>query len=167
MKVFNFTDILDRTGKDAIAIDPEAASFAAFPPVKEGFSRIPMWVADMNFPTAPSITEAIIKRAGHPAFGYFAPKDDYFDAIIGWQKNRNGVDGLTREAIGYENGVLGGVVSAMKAAASPGDRSSFIPRLISALPMPWRTRDTASSYPSSNRTPRASSAWTLTTWKPS
>ena len=122
MKAFNFTDILDRTGKDAIAIDPEAASFAKFPPVKEGFSRIPMWVADMNFPTAPSITEAIIERAGHPAFGYFAPKDDYFDAIIGWQKNRNGVDGLTREAIGYENGVLGGVVSAMKAAASPGDK---------------------------------------------
>ena len=122
MNDFNFTDILDRTGKDAVAIDPEAASFAEFPPLKEGFSRIPMWVADMNFPTALSITKAIIDRAEHPAFGYFMPRDDYYDAIIHWQKTRNGVDGLSKEAIGYENGVLGGVVSAVRAAAAPGDK---------------------------------------------
>lgn len=38
---------------------------------KEGFDLIPMWVADMNFATAPSIIEAIQKRISHPAFGYF------------------------------------------------------------------------------------------------
>lgn len=45
-------------------------SFAPSKP-KEGFDTIPMWVADMNFPTAKSIQEAIIKRTHHPLFGYF------------------------------------------------------------------------------------------------
>ncbi len=38
---------------------------------KEGYDVIPMWVADMNFPTVPTIPEAIIERAQHPAYGYF------------------------------------------------------------------------------------------------
>ena len=70
------------------------------------FDLIPMWVADMNFATAPSIIEAIQKRISHPAFGYFGPSDAYFDAIINWQKVRNGVEGLTKEEIGYETASL-------------------------------------------------------------
>lgn len=89
---------------------------------REGFDVIPMWVADMNFPTAPSIPEAIIRRAGHPAYGYFRPTEDYFHAIIRWQRERNGVDGLTEEHIGYENGVLGGVISALNALCSKGEQ---------------------------------------------
>jgi cystathionine beta-lyase len=80
-----------------------------------------MWVADMNFATVPTITDAIITRAQHPAFGYFEPTDEYFNAIIDWQRSRNGVEGLTREAIGYENGVLGGVISTLTSFAAPGD----------------------------------------------
>ena len=87
----------------------------------EGFDVIPMWVADMNFPTVPTIQEAIIKRATHPAFGYFAPTEEYYQCIIHWQKSRNGVMDLSEEHIGYENGVLGGVVSALTAYAAPGD----------------------------------------------
>ena len=56
-----------------------------------------------------------------PGFRYFGPSDAYFDAIINWQKVRNGVEGLTKEEIGYENGVLGGLVSALNAFASHGD----------------------------------------------
>ena len=40
-----------------------------------------MWIADMNFPTVPTIAQAIIERAKHPAFGYFQMSDEYFDAI--------------------------------------------------------------------------------------
>ena len=75
----------------------------------------------MNFPTVPTIQEAIIERAKHPAFGYFSPSDEYFDSIIRWHEKRNGVTGLEREHIGYENGVLGGVLSALTAFAAPGD----------------------------------------------
>ena len=117
---FDFTSIMDRHNQDAIAVDGLGQGFAPKPP-KEGFDVIPMWVADMNFPTAPSIPEAIIRRAAHPAYGYFTPTRAYYDAIIGWQRQRNGVENLTPADIGYENGVLGGVVSALSAFAAPGD----------------------------------------------
>ena len=119
---YDFTSIMDRHGKDAIAVDGLGSQpgFAPDPP-KEGFDVIPMWVADMNFPTVPTIPEAIIERAKHPAFGYFSPTDEYYAAIINWQHTRNGVEGLTAEDIGYENGVLGGVVSTLTAFAAPGD----------------------------------------------
>ena len=121
---YDFTSIMDRRGKDAIAVDlpgnVPAGGFAPGGP-KEGFDLIPLWVADMNFPTAPSIIEEVKTRLEHPAFGYFNPSDAYFDAIINWHKERKGVEGLTKEDIGYENGVLGGLVSALNAFASHGD----------------------------------------------
>ncbi len=117
---YDFTSILERHGKDAIAVDGLGKGFAP-PAPKEGVDAIPMWVADMNFPTVPTIQEAIIERAKHPAFGYFSPSDEYFDSIIRWHEKRNGVTGLEREHIGYENGVLGGVLSALTAFAAPGD----------------------------------------------
>lgn len=119
---YDFTSIMDRHGKDSIAVDGlgDMAGFAPGLP-KEGFDIIPMWVADMNFPAVPTIPEAMIERAKHPAYGYFNPTDEYFDSIIRWQEKRNGVTGLTRECIGYENGVLGGVVSALEAFSAPGD----------------------------------------------
>ena len=119
---YDFTSIIDRRGKDAIAIDGLGTKpgFAPEPP-KEGFDIIPMWVADMNFPTVPTIPEAIIKRAEHPAYGYFDPTAEYFDSIIRWHEIRNGVTGLKPEHIGYENGVLGGVISALNVFCSKGD----------------------------------------------
>ena len=117
---YDFTSLMDRHGKDAIAVDGLGTGFAPDRP-KDGFDIIPMWVADMNFPTVPTIPQAIIERAKHPAFGYFKPTDEYFDSIIRWQETRNGVTGLTKEHIGYENGVLGGVISALTAFAAPGD----------------------------------------------
>ena len=115
---YDFTTIMDRRGKDAIAVDvipfPDAE-------VEEGFDRMPMWVADMNFPTVPSIQDSIIRRAQHPAFGYFDPSEEYYGGIIRWQERRNGVQGLTKEDIGYENGVLGCVSSALQAFSAPGE----------------------------------------------
>lgn len=120
---YDFTTILDRRGRDALAVDGLGGDpgFSPSRP-KEGFDLIPMWVADMNFPAVPTIPQAIINRAQHTAYGYFQPPEEYFDAIIQWQADRNGVAGLTKECIGYENGVLGGVLSALGAVCSRGDR---------------------------------------------
>lgn len=120
---FDFTSILKRDGWDAVAVDGigKNSGFSPAAP-KDGFDVIPMWVADMNFPVVPTITEAIIKRAKHPAFGYFSVADAYYDAVIDWQTKRNGVTGLTSEQIGYENGVLGGVISAMNILCSKGGK---------------------------------------------
>lgn len=118
---YDFTSIMDRFGKDAIAVEALGQMKMAPKPPKDGFDIIPMWVADMNFPTVPTIPKAIIERAKHPAYGYFSPRKEYYDAIIQWQKNRNGVTDLTPECIGYENGVLGGVISALNVYCSKGD----------------------------------------------
>lgn len=119
---YDFTSIIDRQGKDAIAIDMvgKPGGFAPGGP-KDGFDVIPMWVADMNFPTVPTVPEAMIERAKHPLYGYFNPTKEYYDSIIQWQGTRNGVIDLKEEHIGYENGVLGGVVSTLTAFAAPGD----------------------------------------------
>ena len=123
---YDFTTIMDRRGKDAIAVDAPAGNntgndFFAGAKIREGFDLIPMWVADMNFPTVPTVQEAMAERIGHPAFGYFSPSDDYFNAIIRWQERRNGVRDLEKKHIGYENGVLGGLLSALNVFCSKGD----------------------------------------------
>ncbi len=119
---YDFTSIMDRKGKDAIAVDG-LGTIPGFAPElpKDGFDIIPMWVADMNFPTVPTIPEAIIERAKHPAFGYFNASDEYYNSIIKWHETRNEVKNLSKENIGYENGVLGGVISALNVFCSKGD----------------------------------------------
>ena len=124
---YDFESIIERHGQDALAVDRPAQHRAAGEgyfsvPVKEGFDIIPMWVADMNYAVAPSIPRAIKKRIEHPVYGYFEPRKEYYDAIIKWQSERNHVEGLTAECIGYENGVLGGVVSAAGILCSAGDK---------------------------------------------
>ena len=73
---YDFTSIIDRRGMDAIAVDLLGQDWAPDAP-KDGFDPIPMWVADMNFPTCPTIQQAIIERAQHPCFG--TP----LDALVG------------------------------------------------------------------------------------
>lgn len=121
---YDFTSIIDRRGKDSLAVDiPEDSDpFQDGTVLKEGFDKIPMWVADMNFATAPMIPQTIAKRLEHPFFGYFSPSDEYLESIINWQKTQNHVEGLEKEHIGYENGVLGGVVSALKVFGSRGEK---------------------------------------------
>ncbi len=123
-ETFNFTDHIDRRGRDAAAVDriggrriwgiePGAA--------KEGFSEIPMWVADMNFATCPSVTKALQDRIAHPLYGYFATDDRYYERIIDWQKKYHGYKDLTREEIGYQNGVHGGVCTVISLFTQPGE----------------------------------------------
>ena len=117
---YDFSTVMDRRGKDALAVDALGQGWAPGVPL-EGFDPIPMWVADMNFPTAPAVLEAMAARLSHPSFGYFDPRDEYFDAIIHWQTTRNGAVGLEKKHIGYENGVLGGILSALGTLCSRGD----------------------------------------------
>ncbi len=118
---YDFTTIMNRKGHDAIAVDMVGAPGSAYPAPREGFDVIPMWVADMNFPVVPTIVEAMKTRADEAHFGYFMPPQPYYDSIIRWHETRNGVTGLKPEHIGYENGVLGGVVTALNVLCSKGD----------------------------------------------
>lgn len=122
---YDFTSVMERKGKDATAVDApghmKRKDFFSEADIKEEFDIIPMWVADMNFPTVPTIPEAIIERAKHPAYGYFLPRKEYFDAIINWHSSRYGVEGMTAGNIEYANGVLGGVAAALRVLCSDGD----------------------------------------------
>ncbi len=117
---YDFETMPDRRGMDAVAVDGIGCPGAPAAP-KDGFDAIPMWVADMNFATCPAIQEAVIRRTQHPAFGYFNPSEAYYRSVIRWQEERNGITGLEKEHIGYENGVLGGVVSTLNVLCSRGD----------------------------------------------
>ncbi len=115
---YDFTTVLDRRGRDSIAADVIPIPGAQ---VKEGFEPIPMWVADMSFPTAPPVLEAMRRRLDFPSLGYFPLSEAYYDAILRWQRERNSVTGLEKEHIGYENGVLGGVSAAITMLTAPGE----------------------------------------------
>lgn len=115
---YDFETAVDRFGKDSISAN--IVPWNVTP--DEGFSRIPMWCADMSFVAAPPVMKAINKRLEFQSFGYFELSDEYFDSIISWQSRRNGIQGLMKEHIGYENGVLGGVSSAIQALSAPGDK---------------------------------------------
>lgn len=119
---YDFTSMINRQGMDAVAVETDVLKkWGDDLAVKPGAEIIPMWIADMNFAVCPSIVEAMARRIQHPLFGYFDLREEYFEAILNWQKNRNKVTGLTKECIGYENGVLGGVVSALNVLCSRGD----------------------------------------------
>lgn len=115
---FDFETAVDRFGKDSISAN--LIPWDEKP--DEGVVPIPMWCADMSFTVAPSVTKTITKRLEMPSFGYFELSDEYFRSIIDWQIRRNGASDLLPEHIGYENGVLGGVSSAIQALSAPGDK---------------------------------------------
>lgn len=112
---YDFTTMPDRRGKDSIAVDLQENDFWMLPQgmTRPEFDKIPMWIADMNFQTAPSVKQHILERAEHSIYGYFVPSEEYYHAIIEWHKESFGVTDLTKQNIGYENGVLGGVTSAL------------------------------------------------------
>ncbi len=112
---YDFTTIMDRQGMDAIAVEQPPQK-----PTVPGFDVIPMWIADMNFATVPTVVDAMIRRAQHPAYGYFSLRQEYYEAILRWHKTHHGVE-LKQEDLLYANGVLGGVVSALNVLCSKGD----------------------------------------------
>lgn len=81
---------------------------------------IPLWVADMDFPTAPVIIDALRRRVDHGVFGYVKVSDDYYDALISWNRHRHGWT-INRDMVIYTSGVVPAVSAIIKALTRPGD----------------------------------------------
>ena len=81
---------------------------------------LPLWVADMDFATAPCIQNAITQRAMHPCYGYTLVPDEYYEAIIGWFWSRHQWH-IRREEILYTIGVIPAIAAILKAHVQPGD----------------------------------------------
>lgn len=82
---------------------------------------IPMWVADMDFKTAPCITEAIARRVEHGIFGYTIVPESYYNAIISWFERRHAWS-IERDWILYTSGVVPAISATIKALTGPGDK---------------------------------------------
>ena len=82
---------------------------------------LPLWVADMDFRTAPAITEALKQRVEHGIFGYTRVPDEYYGAVTAWFKRRHGWD-IRREWMIYTSGVVPAISAIIKALTGPGDK---------------------------------------------
>ena len=107
---YNFDEIVDRRNTDSYKWDS----------CEQGV--LPMWVADMDFRTAPCIVEALQKRVAHGIFGYTKVPESYYDSVVNWFKNRHGWTNLQKEWILYTSGVVPAISVVIKAFTQPGDQ---------------------------------------------
>ncbi|WP_337579632.1 MalY/PatB family protein [Prevotella pectinovora] len=82
---------------------------------------LPMWVADMDFPTAPCIINALEKRVEHGIFGYTRVPEEYYDAVISWFSRRHHWK-PRREWFIYTSGVVPALSAVIKALTNVGDK---------------------------------------------
>ncbi len=82
--------------------------------------NVPLSVADMEFPTAPAIKEALINLVDSKILGYSSPTEEYFDAVISWQKRRHNYD-VKKEWFITTPGVIPALSIMIQAVTKPGD----------------------------------------------
>ena len=82
---------------------------------------IPMWVADMDFPTAPVVQEAIRKRSEHPIYGYVKVPESYYQSTINWFSHRHGWF-IPRDAFIYTSGVVPAISAIIQGLTQKGDK---------------------------------------------
>lgn len=81
---------------------------------------IPLWVADMDFRTAPVVIEALRKRVDHGVFGYTLVGASYYKSLQSWFLNRHGYE-IKRENVIYTSGVVPAISAIIKALTHPGE----------------------------------------------
>ena len=82
--------------------------------------ELPMWVADMDFETAPCIKEALNKRVANGIFGYTDIPDEWYDAYIGWWRARHGLE-IKKEWLVYSTGVIPTLSSTVRKLTAPAE----------------------------------------------
>ena len=107
---YDFDTPVPRRGTDSCKWDSAAA---------EGV--LPMWVADMDFRTAPAITEALRRRVEHGIFGYTHVPESYYEAVAGWFARRHGWR-IERDWVICLPGVVPALSAIIKALTVPGDK---------------------------------------------
>ena len=111
---FDFDAVIDRRNTWSIKWDYSIRFFG-----QEDI--LPMWVADMDFPSPPAVIEAVKKRAEHGVFGYTGMPDTCLEAVMGWMKRRNGWD-MEKEWIVHSPGVVTSVITSVLTFTVPGER---------------------------------------------
>ena len=86
-----------------------------------GENELPMWVADMDFPTAPCVRRAIEKRAAHGIFGYSIIPDEWADAYRNWWGKHHGLE-IGREELIFTTGVIPALSTAVRKFTTPAEK---------------------------------------------
>ena len=110
---YDFNTITDRKGTNAIKYD---LALTRGKPA----DALPLWVADMDFPTAPEILKALHDKVSHGIFGYSAPCEDFYEAVKKWQKEEHDFS-VERKWILTTPGVVFAIVSAIRAFTEKGE----------------------------------------------
>ena len=110
---FDFDTVVSRKNTFAAKYDLAAAR-------NKPLDAISLWVADMDFPTAPCITEVLKERAEHGIFGYSRPDSRYYDAVKTWFKNRHNFT-IESEWILNVPGVVYAIAAAIRTFTKEGD----------------------------------------------
>lgn len=105
----NFDEIIPRRGSHSYKWDSAPDE-----------DLLPMWVADMDFRTAPAVTEALQRRVAHGIFGYTKVPQAYYDAIVHWFDSRHAWQ-IKQDWIIYTTGVVPAISAIIKALTTPGD----------------------------------------------
>lgn len=105
---YDFDQIVDRRGTGSLKWD-----------VAEG--ELPMWVADMDFQTAPEIRQALAERLQHGVFGYGIIPDEWYEAYIGWWKERHGFT-MEKDWLIFCTGVVPAISSMVRKLMTPAEK---------------------------------------------
>ena len=108
MSKYDFDKIIDRSGTISEKWD-----------IKEG--ELPMWVADMDFETAPEIKEAVLKRVSHGIYGYSLIPEEWKDAYVGWWKKRHGFE-IDRDWLIFSTGVVPAISCIIRKLTTPAEK---------------------------------------------
>ncbi len=104
---YDLDALVDRRGTGSLKWD-----------VKDG--ELPMWVADMDFPTAPEIREALQERLNQGVYGYSLVTDEWYDAYCGWWERRHHCK-IDKESLIYCTGVVPALSSMVRKLTTPGE----------------------------------------------
>ena len=108
MGQYDFDTPVDRRGTDSLKWD-----------VAE--NELPMWVADMDFKTAPEIIAAINKRLEHGVFGYADLTDEWYEAYQKWWRERHDFD-IDRSWLIFSTGVIPSLSSIVRKLTTPNEK---------------------------------------------
>ncbi|MDF2680607.1 MAG: patB [Brevibacillus sp.] len=112
--MYDFDKRIDRTGTNSVKWETANPDF-------NGDGMLPLWVADMDFACPPAVTEALIKRATHPIYGYPMKQSVYYQALQEWIAKRYGVS-VEESWMTSVAGVVPGIHVAIDAFSAPGDK---------------------------------------------
>ena len=115
MQKYDFDKTVNRIGTNCSKWDSWDSS------TKDGKEAIALWVADMDFETAPCVMEALKKRMEHGCFGYTYVPDSFYQASIDWFSHRHGWE-MKKEWFLYTSGVVPAISAIIKAMTQPGDK---------------------------------------------